>query len=70
VQNVLPGSPAAEAGIRRDDQIVGIRNLPAGFFSLSSIQRILQKKPGKKIRIAIRRDGEKIRKTIVLRDLI
>ncbi|MCB0534698.1 MAG: hypothetical protein H6574_12995 [Lewinellaceae bacterium] len=70
VQNVLPGSPAAEVDIRRDDQIVGVRRFPAGFFNLSGIQRILQKKPGKKIHLVIRRDGKRIRKTIVLRDLI
>jgi len=70
VQNVLPGSPAAEAGIERGDQIVAMRRTPAGFFNLSDIQRVLQKKPGKKIRIVVKRAGERLTKKIVLRELI
>lgn len=70
VQNIIPNSPAEDADIRRGDQIVRVRWLPANFYSLADIQRILQKKPGKKIKLVIKRDGEKLRKTIVLRDLI
>lgn len=70
VQNVQSNSPAAESDFRRDDQILRIRGLPSTFYSLADIQRILQKKPGKKIRIVIKRGEEKIRKTIVLRELI
>ncbi|MEQ1746246.1 MAG: PDZ domain-containing protein, partial [Saprospiraceae bacterium] len=70
VQNVLPNSPAAEADIRRDDQIIRIKGLPVAFFSLDDIQRILQKKPGTKVRITIRRGEEKIKKIIYLRELI
>ena len=70
VQNVLPNSPAAEADFRRDDKILRIRRLPASFYNLTDVQRILQKKPGKKIRMVIKRGDEKIRKTIVLRELI
>ncbi|MFN0013842.1 MAG: PDZ domain-containing protein [Saprospiraceae bacterium] len=70
VQNVLPNSPAAEADIRRDDKIIRINRLPVGFFSLDDIQRILQKKPGTKVRITVRRGEEKIKKIIYLRELI
>ncbi len=70
VQNVLPNSPAEEAGILRDDRIVSIRRTPSGFYSLSDIQFILKKKPGKKIRIVVKRDGKRLKKTIVLRELI
>jgi len=70
VQNVLPNSPAAEADIRHDDQIIRVNRLPVGFYSLTDIQRILQKKPGKKVRITIRRGDQKIKKIIVLRELI
>ncbi|MBL7798985.1 MAG: PDZ domain-containing protein [Saprospiraceae bacterium] len=70
VQNVLPDSPAAEADIRRDDQIIRINRLPVGFYSLNDIQRILQKKPGKKVRLTIKRGDQKIKKVIVLRELI
>lgn len=70
IQNVLPGSPAAEAGILRGDQIIKVRRVPTGFFSLGDIQRILQKKPGKKIRMVVKRDGKRIKTIITLRELI
>ncbi len=70
VQNVLPNSPAAEADIRRDDQIIRIRRVPVTLVSLADIQRILQKKPGKKIRLVVKRGDRKIKKTVVLRELI
>ncbi len=70
VQNVLPNSPAADADIRRDDQILRIRGLPTAFFTLADVQRFFQKSPGKKVRMVIKRGDQKIRKTIVLRELI
>ncbi len=70
VQNVLPNSPAAEADIRRDDQIIRIRRTPASFFSLNDLQRMFQKKPGKTIKLTIKRGDQKIKKVLVLRELI
>ena len=70
IQNVLPNSPGAEAGIQRGDEIIRIRRTPVSFFSLGDIQRILQKKPGKKIRIVVNREGKHLKKTITLRELL
>ncbi|HNM25886.1 MAG TPA: PDZ domain-containing protein [Saprospiraceae bacterium] len=70
VQNIVPNSPAAESGILPGDQILRIGHSPAIFLTLSDIQRRLQGKPGKKVRISLRRNGEKMTKTIVLRDLL
>lgn len=70
VQKVLPGSPAEEAGILEGDQIVHVGIAPASLLSLSELQRVFQKSPGKKVRIVVKRDGKKIRKKITLRDLI
>jgi PDZ domain/Aspartyl protease len=70
VQNVMRNSPAGEADIRQGDELIRVGRTPAGFYSMSDILRILQKKPGKKIHLVIRRDGKKIKKTIILRDLI
>lgn len=70
VQSVTPGSPAAEAGFRKGDEVVRVGFLPASFSSLNDMQRAFQKKPGKKVTVVVKREGKKIKKKIVLRDLI
>lgn len=67
---VLPGSPAAQAGLQSDDELVRINWLPTSFFTLEGITKKLSRKAGKKIRLVIRRNGEKIRFTFELRDLL
>ncbi|MBC7776352.1 MAG: PDZ domain-containing protein [Phycisphaerae bacterium] len=70
VLNVLPDSPAAEAGIHAGDRILRIGWLSASLRTLEELQRILQKKAGKEVKIVVKRDGKLIKKRIVLRDLI
>jgi hypothetical protein len=70
IQNILPDSPAAEADIRKGDEIVAIGVAPASLFSLDDIQRRLQKKSGKVIKMTIRRDGKRLKKSIKLRDIL
>lgn len=70
IQNVLPNSPAAEADLRTGDQILRIGHSPAIFLTLPDIQRRLLGKPGGKVRLVVRRDGVKITKYVILRDLL
>ena len=70
VKDIIPGSPASEADILPEDEIVSLQGMPVSFYSLSSINSMLQKKAGKKIRLVLVRDGEKIRRQFYLRDLI
>jgi len=70
VQGVLPNSPAAEADIRRGDEIVRVGLTPASFLSLVDVQQVLQKKPGKHVKLVLKRDGKRMKKVVVLRDLI
>lgn len=70
VLNVLPNSPADEAGILAGDRVMRIGLFPASLMSLAELQKKLQKKSGKKIRVVIKRNGKFYRKWMVLRDLI
>ena len=70
VLNVLPGSPAEEAGIQAGDRILRVGWLAASLRTLEDLQGMLQRKPGKQVKIVIKRDGKVMKKWIVLRDLI
>ena len=70
IRDVIQASPAEEADIRPEDILVKIHGFPTHFFSLEEINGMLQKKPGKKVKLVIKREGHKLRKEIRLRDLI
>lgn len=70
VLNVIDGSPADEVDIRKGDEIRIVNGVPAVFRGLENIVRILQRKPGKTIKVVIRRGEERFVKTVTLRDLI
>jgi hypothetical protein len=70
VQYVGDHSPASEADIRPGDEILRIGYLPTTFLSLGEIQKRLQKRPGKVVKLLIRRAGKRMLKKITLRDLI
>ncbi|MFK7937504.1 MAG: PDZ domain-containing protein, partial [Saprospiraceae bacterium] len=70
IQYVIPNSPAANAGLQVGDKILSVNRLVAGFLSLRNVIEMLKGKEGKKIRIKINRDGEKMIKTFYLRKLI
>jgi len=70
VESVMNNSPASEAGILPGDQIVRVGLAPARILQLQNVLKVLQKKPGNKVRLLIFRNGVKIRKTLLLRNLI
>jgi PDZ domain len=70
IQGVIPGSPAAEADIRKGDRIVKIGRNPAFFVSMAYVLKKMQGKPGKKVRLVVDRSGERLEKTIILRDIL
>ncbi|MBL7825627.1 MAG: aspartyl protease family protein [Saprospiraceae bacterium] len=70
VQSVIAGSPAAEADIKPGDRIIRVGITPAGVLGLQDLVGIFQKKPGKKIRLTVLRDGKKMKKSFSLRELI
>ena len=70
VYDVLPNTPAFEADILRGDEILKINSFPTRLYTLGALNDKFQGKVGKKIKITLLRDGKKIVKTIILRNLI
>lgn len=70
VLGVVADSPAADVDIRKGDEIRLVNGVPAYLRGLENIVRILQRKPGKEVKLVIRRGEERLIKRITLRDLI
>lgn len=69
VQKVIPGSPADKAGILPGDVIHRFNFWPSFFYSLNSITYKLSGKEGKRIRLKLIRNGEKIKREFRLHSL-
>lgn len=61
VKGVLKGSPAAKAGIKKDDVILKINNSAVSDLKLDRIINKFQEKDGKKIKITVNRKGKKMK---------
>ncbi len=70
IQKVLPDSPAAEAGILPNDEIIRINLQGSRAITLQQLTRMLQGKSGKRIRMIVYRNGKKIKLQFRLRELI
>lgn len=70
IYSVLENSPASEAGLRAGDQIMRINWMPTSLITLESLNKRLKKRPGKKIRLVIKRGDERLRRVLILRDLL
>jgi membrane-associated protease RseP (regulator of RpoE activity) len=70
IQDVIPNSPATDADIRKGDRIVKIGRKPAFMVTLTYILKKFQGKPGKKVKVTIVREEQRLIKNIVLRDLL
>jgi hypothetical protein len=70
VQFVAPGSPAAQAGIRKGDRLLKAGGLKGVASNLHHIGKLLQKKAGKQVDLLLSRDDVEFQATIILRELI
>jgi len=70
VINVVPGSPADEAGIQVGDEIKRLNGTPSVLLSMENVIHRLQRKVGKRTKVVLKRDGETMRMTFYLRELI
>ena len=53
------GSPAFEAGIRQDDELISINGQKAALLKLKTISEMLRSQPGAKIAVEVKR-GERV----------
>jgi len=70
ILDVLPNSPAMEAGLQPGDEMRSINFLPTRFYSLNDLLWKFQKRVGKRFRLKVLRDGEEHIIRFRLRDLI
>jgi hypothetical protein len=70
VKSVRPGSPADMAGIKQGDILYSINNDLTYNMELGKINAILRSKPGRKIKMIVTRNGEKIRAVFYLKEFI
>jgi len=70
ISHIKKGSPAERADIRINDSIASINGISDEKLELGDLYRIFNYKEGKKVKMYIRRNGEFIRKTFKLEDML
>lgn len=70
VFGTVADSPAAKVGIEPGDEIKSINGVPSSFFKLQDLLYKFRGKVGKKVRLVILRNGERIKKEMRLEDII
>jgi len=70
VAEVREGSPAYEAGIRQGDEVTQINNQPAYRYSLADVAELFSSKAGRKVLIEIDREGNKMKKKLILKEVL
>jgi PDZ domain/Aspartyl protease len=70
VATVLPGGPAAQAGIAVGDQIVAVNNIPVNTLSGWDMRQLVRKPPGTKLTLDITRQSKKSMAVVILRELL
>ncbi len=67
ISGVTIASPAYEAGLQTNDQIIAIDGNNVARYTLNEILELFQSKPNKKIRLTVLRDTQTVKTTIILK---
>ncbi len=70
IRGIVPNSPADLAGLQVDDEILKVSGKNARKWDLHKVSKYLQRKPGKKAKLTIRRGEELHKFEFKLRDLL
>ncbi len=57
IKDIIPNSPAAQAGLLPGDRLIRISGLPKLLMDLPAINKNLKRKVGKKIKVVVKRNG-------------
>ena len=68
VQFVIPTSPAEKAGLQEGDQIISVNGVSKNFLSLKTLNRRLQHRKNKQVKIKYRRGDQKFKTRFKLAD--
>ena len=70
IRGIVPDSPADLAGLAVGDEIIKVSGKKARKWNLHKVSKYLQRKPGKKAKLTIRRGEEYLNYEFKLRDLL
>ena len=70
IKELIPNSPATEAGLLVGDLVISVNSIPLGKDDLRRITRKFQGRSGKRIKIVVLRNGYRMVFRFRLRDLI
>jgi C-terminal processing protease CtpA/Prc len=70
ITKVRQKSPGDKAGLLEGDEIISVNGIGAEYLDLNIVNAYLNRKPGKKIRLEIRREGQREKRVVVLADQI
>ncbi len=70
VAAVSPGTPAAEAGLQSDDEILAVDGVPSSQLSGWDLRRALRRVPGTKLSLSIVRAGHPQTAVLTLREIL
>jgi hypothetical protein len=70
IYSLRPNSPAAIAGLQKDDEIISINGKKAHTYSLQRIKNLLQSEEGKKIKMEVKRNNVILKFNFYLKSIL
>jgi len=70
IKDIIEGSPADIAGIKKGDMLKKIGFWPSHFYTLGDISKKFEKKEGRKYKLTLERKGVRYKTHMILRDML